>query len=70
MLTFHQLLNLSQQSNAMRYRAASGGTSTELGSPLGLWGSRHSALKTAISLVQELPNQLDVTLNCHPLELL
>ena len=70
MLTFTQLLNLSQQSNAMRYRAAASGTSTELGSPLGLWGSRHAALRTAISLVQELPNQLDVTLNCHPLELL
>jgi hypothetical protein len=70
MLTFTQLLNLSQQSNAMRYRAAASGASTELGSPLGLWGSRHAALRTAISLVQELPNQLDVTLKCHPLELL
>lgn len=70
MLTFTQLLNLAQESHTLRYRAAANGASTELGSPLGLWGSRHAALRTAISLVQELPNQLDVTLKCHPLELL
>ena len=68
MLSFQELLNVSQQANASRHLIA--GLDASFGSELGAWGSRKAAIKTALVMMQEVPNQLSVTLQCPESELL
>lgn len=69
MFDFHQLLQMSQADHATRACLPRDGIPFH-GSRLGAWGSRHAAIRTAICLVQELPNQLPVTLECPDCELI
>lgn len=67
MLTFHQLLQMSQADHVTRARMPKEGVAF-IGSELGAWGSRHAAIRTALCMMQEVPNQLAVTLECPECE--
>lgn len=69
MLTFTEILQMSQADHTVRARMPRDGVAF-FGSPLGNWGSRHAAIRTALCLMQEVPNQLSVTLECPECELL
>ena len=68
MLTFQDLLNVSQRANASRHLIA--GSDASFGSELGTWGSRKAAIRAALVMMQECPNALCVTLQCPESELL
>lgn len=64
---FYQLLQMSQADHAVRARIPKDATS-ELGSPLACWGSRHAALRAAISMIQEEMGTIQITFNCPEIE--
>lgn len=67
MFTFTELLQMSQADHAVRAAMPRDGVAFT-GSELGVWGSRHAAIRTALCLMQEVPNQLPVTLECPDCE--
>lgn len=67
MFTFTELLALSQADHVTRARMPRDGVAF-IGSELGAWGSRHAAIRTALCLMQEVPNQLPITLECPECE--
>ncbi len=67
MLTFQEVLQMSQADHVARARMPQEGVAHH-GSKLGAWGSRHAAIRTALCLMQEVPNQLPVTLECPDCE--
>lgn len=69
MLTFQEVLQMSQADHAKRAAMPRDGVAF-FGSPLGSWGSRHAAIRTALCMMQGVPNQLSVTLDCPECELL
>lgn len=69
MLTFHEVLQMSQVDHTVRATMPREGVAF-FGSKLGSWGSRHAAIRTALCLMQEVPNQLPVTIECPDCELI
>ena len=68
MLTFQDLLGISQQANAQRYTIP--GDCADYGTKLGAWGSHKAAVRAALAMMQECPNALCITLQCPESELL
>lgn len=67
-MTFADILNISQQIHAKRHQLT--GISTELGSPLGAWGSQHAAISTTLNMLQGAFSAIPITTDCPESELL
>jgi hypothetical protein len=65
--TFFELLQMSQADHAVRATIPREAEPV-MGSKLASWGSRHAALRAAISMIQEEPGTIQITKNCPELE--